>query len=77
MLAPERNREHSIEDQVMTLNVGIMERLQLYSVVEIAKANGQESYTWLRHALERLLTASSIEDYEALLPWNCSPTSPR
>ncbi|ROM97114.1 hypothetical protein BK658_12810 [Pseudomonas brassicacearum] len=25
VLAPERNREHSIRDQVMTLNVGFME----------------------------------------------------
>jgi hypothetical protein len=48
---------------------------QLYSLVETAKANGQEPYAWLRHALERLPTASSVEDYEALLPWNCSPSS--
>ena len=27
---------------------------QLYSLVETAKANGQEPYAWLRHALERL-----------------------
>lgn len=46
---------------------------QLYSLVETAKANGQEPYTWLRHALERLPQASSVEDYEALLPWNCKP----
>lgn len=46
---------------------------QLYSLVETAKANGQEPYAWLRHALERLPTASSVEDYEALLSWNCSP----
>ena len=43
---------------------------QLYSLAETAKANGQEPYEWLRHALERLVT--SVEDYEALLPWNCS-----
>lgn len=49
---------------------------QLYSVVETAKANGQEPYAWLRQALERLPQASSVEDYEALLPWNCSPVSP-
>jgi len=48
---------------------------QLYSLVETAKANGQEPYAWLRHALERLPMASSVEDYEALLPWNCLPTS--
>ncbi|WP_397451929.1 IS66 family transposase [Pseudomonas sp. NA-150] len=49
---------------------------QLYSLVETAKANGQEPYAWLRHALERLPQATSVEDYEALLPWNCSPASP-
>ena len=49
---------------------------QLYSLVETAKANGQEPYAWLRHALERLPMASSVEDCEALLPWNCSPVSP-
>jgi hypothetical protein len=49
---------------------------QLYSLVETAKANGQEPYAWLRHALERLPAATSVEDYEALLPWNCSPVSP-
>ena len=46
---------------------------QLYSLVETAKANGQEPCAWLRHALECLPHASSVEDYEALLPWNCTP----
>ncbi|KPX43272.1 Transposase IS66 [Pseudomonas syringae pv. helianthi] len=49
---------------------------QLYSLVETAKANGQEPYAWLRHGLERLPAASSVEDYEALLLWNCSSVSP-
>ena len=51
---------------------------QLYSLVETANANanGQEPYAWLRHALERLPLATSVEDYEALLPWNCSRVSP-
>lgn len=49
---------------------------QLYSLVETAKANDQEPNAWLRHALERLPLATSVEDYEALLPWNCSPASP-
>ena len=43
---------------------------QIYSLVETAKANGQEPYTWLRHVLERLPLAVSVEDFEALLPWN-------
>ncbi|WP_339428535.1 IS66 family transposase, partial [Pseudomonas sp. RA_105y_Pfl1_P41] len=50
---------------------------QIYSLVETAKVNGQEPYTWLRHVLERLPHASTAEDYEALLPWNCSPEMPR
>jgi transposase len=48
---------------------------QIYSLIETAKANGQEPYAYLRHILDRLSTASSVEDYEALLPWNCSPAS--
>lgn len=50
---------------------------KIYSLVETAKINGQEPYTWLRHVLERLRHASSVTDYEALLPWNCSPEMPR
>ena len=50
---------------------------QLYSLVETAKANGQEPYAWLRHVLERLPQATVVEDYEALLPWNCTPALPR
>lgn len=50
---------------------------QIYSLVETAKINGQEPYTWLRHVLERLPHVSTVEDYEALLPWNCSPEMPR
>lgn len=46
---------------------------QIYSLVETAKANGQEPFTWQRHVLDRLPQATSVEDFEALLPWNCSP----
>ena len=50
---------------------------QLYSLVETAKANGQEPYAWLRYVLERLPQANSVEDYNALLPWNVSaPQTP-
>ena len=56
---------------------GAMASAQLYSLVETAKVNGQEPYTWLRHVLERLTHVQSVADYEALLPWNCSPEMPR
>ena len=49
---------------------GAMASAQLYSLVETAKANGQEPYAWLPQA-------SSVEDFEALLPWNCTPQTPR
>lgn len=45
---------------------------QIYSLIETAKANGQEPYAWLRHMLDRLPVASSVEDYKALLPWQLS-----
>lgn len=42
----------------------------LYSLIETAKANNREPYTYLRYIFEKLPLASSLEDYEALLPWN-------
>ena len=42
----------------------------LYSLIETAKANLLEPYAYLRYIFEQLPTASSLEDYEALLPWN-------
>lgn len=42
----------------------------LYSLIETAKANGLEPYTWLRRVLRRLPEATTADDYEALLPWN-------
>ncbi|OVZ63777.1 transposase [Pigmentiphaga sp. NML030171] len=45
----------------------------IYSLVETAKANGREPYTWLRRVLRELPTAKTVEDYEALLPWNLHP----
>ena len=42
----------------------------IYSLVETAKANGFEPYTWLRTVLRKLPTATTAEHFEALLPWN-------
>lgn len=44
----------------------------LFSLIETAKANGLEPYAYLRHIFEQLPFASTLEDYEALLPWNVS-----
>ena len=42
----------------------------IYSLVETAKANGVEPYAWLRRVLRQLPAAKTVEDIEALLPWN-------
>jgi len=41
----------------------------LYSLIETAKGNGLEPYSYLRHIFTKLPTASTLEDIEALLPW--------
>ena len=45
----------------------------LYSLIETARANKLEPYAYLRFIFEKLPMASSLQDYEALLPWNLSP----
>jgi len=42
----------------------------IYSLVETAKANGLEPYTWLRRVMRGLPAAKTVEEIEALLPWN-------
>lgn len=42
----------------------------LYSVIETAKANGIEPYAYLRRVFTDLPNAQSVEQIEALLPWN-------
>jgi transposase len=42
----------------------------LYSLVETAKASGIEPYSYLRHLFTALPSTSTVEQFEALLPWN-------
>jgi len=42
----------------------------IYSLVETAKANGKEPHAYLTHVYEKLPLANTVEDIEALLPWN-------
>lgn len=42
----------------------------LYSLIETGKANGLEPYAYLRHVFAQLPSAKSVEEIEALLPWN-------
>ena len=42
----------------------------IYSLLQTAKANGLEPYTWLRRVMRDLPAAKTLEEMEALLPWN-------
>jgi transposase len=42
----------------------------IYSMVETAKANGLDPYAWLRRVMRDLPAARTVEEIEALLPWN-------
>ncbi|WP_019606540.1 IS66 family transposase, partial [Teredinibacter turnerae] len=44
----------------------------LYSLIETAKANKLNIYNYLTHVFKELPNAHSIEDVEALLPWNAN-----
>ncbi len=41
-----------------------------YSLIETAKANGLDPYKYIRHVLGKIAAADTVEDIEALLPWN-------
>ncbi len=46
----------------------------LYSLVETAKANGLEPHAYLTHLFAELPKATTLADFEALLPWNARPS---
>lgn len=48
----------------------------LYSIIETAKAHGFDPFTYLRIAIERLTVALTVDDIEALLPWNLPMSLP-
>jgi len=49
---------------------GAKSSANLYSLIETAKTNGQEPYTYLRHIFKELPKVASVEEIESLLPWN-------
>lgn len=55
---------------------GALASANLYSLVETCKANGIEPHAYLTQLFERLPRLTTVEDYEAVLPWN-TPISPR
>lgn len=47
---------------------GVRANANLYSLIETAKAHGLDPHAYLRELFERLPAATTVEDYEALLP---------
>ena len=54
---------------------GASASVNLYSLIETAKANGIEPYVYLRHIYQKLPAAQTIGQLEALLPINLDRTS--
>jgi hypothetical protein len=55
---------------------GAVASANLYSLVETAKANGIEPHAYLTRLFTQLPLAKTVEDFEALLPWNTKASSP-
>ncbi|WP_143814934.1 transposase domain-containing protein, partial [Magnetofaba australis] len=52
---------------------GVKASANLYGLIETAKANGLEPFTYLRHLFEKIPAAQTVADFEALLPWSLNP----
>ncbi|WP_438810549.1 immunity protein Imm33 domain-containing protein, partial [Pseudomonas syringae] len=93
VLAPEKNWEHSIKLQLPAWNVGFMRRLRYNGDTQTLKTVHAYHVAEHRPDLVKFLALpfgyrfheasgdvwkdKNQEDYEALLPWNCSPEMPR
>jgi len=47
----------------------------IYSILETAKANGHEPYSYLKNILQELPKATNLIDFEKLLPYNLKPVN--
>jgi transposase len=50
---------------------GATSSANLYSLIETAKANGLEPYAYLKSIFTELPNATTVEEIEKCLPWNC------
>lgn len=53
-----------------TTQAGARSSANLYSLIETAKANGLNEYDYMKWVFAKLPAATSVSDFEALLPWN-------
>jgi len=49
---------------------GAKESALYYTLIETAKANGLEPYAYLSHVIGKMADVETVEQWEALLPWN-------
>lgn len=49
---------------------GAQANARFYSLIETCKLHGHEPYAYLKYLFKELPKAQSVEQYEALLPWN-------
>jgi transposase len=56
---------------------GAVASANLYSLVETCKANGVEPHAYLARLFAELPFVSTVEQFEALLPWNVATTTER
>ncbi|MBF0605231.1 MAG: transposase [Nitrospirae bacterium] len=54
---------------------GVKASANLYSLIETAKASGLEPYAYLRKVFSEIPNAVTVDDFEALLPWNVQKNS--
>ena len=52
---------------------GVKASANLYSLINTAMLNGHNPYTYLVHVFKELPMANTLEEFEALLPWNSKP----
>jgi transposase len=57
-----------------TSQAGAKASANLYSLIESAKANGLNEYDYLKWVFAKLPVAKTVDDIEALLPWNVDTT---
>jgi len=53
--------------------VGAQASANLFSLVLTCRANEVDRFEYLRYVFEHLPTATTVDDFEALLPWNVKP----
>ena len=56
--------------------MGAQASANLFSLVTTARVNDVEPFAYLNYLFERLPTASTMEELEALLPWNAKAAVP-